>query len=88
MSMLALALLLLGQCALAVHETDQRQHAPGSHCEWCIAGTTLHAVLGADAPVLSFAGGARHTYAAHPHRVVRSFHVAVYLGRAPPLFSC
>jgi len=88
MRMLALALLLLAQCAFVVHETDQRQHAPGSHCEWCIAGATLHAALGADAPALPFAGGERYAYAAHPHTAVRSFHASVYLGRAPPLLSC
>lgn len=86
--MLALVLLLLGQCALAVHETDQSRHAPGSHCEWCFAATPLHAALGADAPALPFVSGTRHVQVAHVPRTVRAFHTSVYLGRAPPLFSC
>lgn len=88
MSMLALVLLLLGQCALAAHETDQSQHAPGSHCEWCIAAAPLHAALGADAPVLPLVSAARHAHVTHAPRAVRSFHTSVYFGRAPPLFSC
>ncbi len=88
MRMLALVVLLLGQCALAVHEADQRQHAPGSHCEWCIAGTPLHAALGASAQALAPVSATRHAYVAHVPRTVRSFHTPVYFGRAPPLFSC
>jgi len=86
LSMLALAALVLGQFALAQHETDLQQHAPGSHCEWCIAATPLHAALGASAWALPPAG-MRHVYVVHAPRASRSFHTAVYLGRAPPLFS-
>ncbi len=86
--MLALIALLLGQCALAAHETDQHQHVPGSHCEWCIAAAPLHAALGADALALPSVSGTRHAHVAHTPCTVRSFHTSVYFGRAPPLFSC
>ncbi|HLF31006.1 MAG TPA: hypothetical protein VI566_08260 [Xanthomonadales bacterium] len=84
--LVVLVTLVLGQFALAVHETDQRQHAPGGHCEWCIAATPLHAALGASALALPPAS-ACHVYAAHLPRASRSFHTSVYLGRAPPLSS-
>lgn len=86
LSMLALIALVLGQFTLAMHETDLRQHTPGSHCEWCIAATPLHAALGASAWALPPAS-TRHVYVVHAPRASRFFHTAVYLGRAPPLFS-
>lgn len=85
--MLALVALVLGQFALAVHETDQHLHSPDSQCEWCIAASSLHAALGASVLALPPATSAGHVYAGHVPRAARSFHASVYLVRAPPLFS-
>ena len=80
------AVLALGQFALAQHEIDIDKHVPGGHCEWCIAGSSLHAALGNQAwpPVTDLL---RHVYAAQATYPVDLSFTTVYLSRAPPVFS-
>lgn len=77
------ALLALGQVALAQHEADLEKHAPGGHCEWCIAGSSLHAALGSQAwsPLTDTL---RHVYVTHVASLVDISFTAVYFSRAPP----
>lgn len=80
------ALLVFSQFALAQHEADLEKHVPGGHCEWCIAGSSLHAALGSQAWSL-FTDIPRHVYVTHAANLVDLSFPAVYFSRAPPAFS-
>lgn len=79
-------LLVFGQFALVQHETDLEKHVPGGHCEWCIAGSSLHAALGSQAWP-SITDILRHVYVTHAPKLVDLSFTAVYFSRAPPTFS-
>lgn len=42
---LLLVLLVWAQMSLAAHRLDAAAHVTGEHCEWCVAGTSLHGAL-------------------------------------------
>lgn len=79
-------LLVLGQFALAQHEADLEKHVSGGHCEWCVAGHSLHAALGSQgwSPIADIL---RHVYLACATDLIDLSFIAVYSSRAPPPFS-
>lgn len=79
-------LLVLGQLALAQHEAELAQHVSGAHCEWCIAGNSLHAAVGSQGwlPLSPHLQRLDLPPATH---LADLFFTPVYLSRAPPTLS-